>query len=231
MAKKPPKDAAPEKAQLVLTVDAQTMGAVDAGARIAAAMSGGGVVAVILPRFDMDGPTYDSAVTTLVPFIQEAGAAALLDGVEASQTMGRIDADGLLVEAKGESWVDDVLDLLDRANGQRSIGLYGQFSRDSALTAGDVAPDMIHLGPLARDIKPEPHAKNLVLAEWWAQMIEVPCLIAAGNSLESVSDAVATRAEFVVLSQAVFGAEDPAAAVAKALNMIEAEGPELEFAD
>ncbi|MEM1366349.1 MAG: thiamine phosphate synthase [Pseudomonadota bacterium] len=231
MANTQAKDAVPEKAQLVLTVDEATVGAADARARVEAALTGGGVAAVILPRFDMDGPAYDTLAASLVPVIQQAGAAAILDGLEASQAMGRIDADGLLVEAKGQSWVEDTLDLLDRFGGQRSIGLYGQFSRDSALTAGDVAPDMIHLGPLARDIKPDPHAKNLVLAEWWAQMIEVPCLIAAGNSLESVKDAAATRSEFVVLSQAVFGAPDPAAAVAQALTIIEAEGPELEFAD
>ncbi|MEO0497126.1 MAG: thiamine phosphate synthase [Pseudomonadota bacterium] len=231
MAKTKAKNTAPEKAQLVLTIDAATMQAGDVDDRLAACLAGGPVAAVILPRFDLDGPAYDHLVSALVPTVQAAGAAALLDGLEASQIMGRIDADGLLVEAKGQSWVEDTLDLLNRFGGQRSIGLYGQFSRDSALTAGDVAPDMIHLGPLARDIKPQPHAKNLMLAEWWAQMIEVPCLIAAGNSLESVGDAAATRAEFVVLSQAVFQAPDPAKAVASALETIQSEGPELEFAD
>ncbi|MEO0635063.1 MAG: thiamine phosphate synthase [Pseudomonadota bacterium] len=220
-----------EKAQLILTVDAQTILASDRAERVRQAVAAAPVAAVILPRFDLSTPDYDDMAKEMVPVVQATGVAALLDGLDASQTMGRLDADGLLIEAKGPSWVDDTLELLDRVKGQRSIGLYGQFSRDSALTAGDIGPDMIHLGPLARDIKPEPHAKNLVLAEWWAQMIEVPCLIAAGNALESVVEAAATHAEFVVLSQAVFGSEDPAETVLRAVKMIEAEGPELDFAE
>lgn len=220
-----------EKARIVLTIDQETLSAGNASENVGNALESGAVAAVILPRFDLSVPVYGEICAKLIPIIQESGAAALLDGLEASQIMGRLDADGLLIQAKGENWVDDTLELLERVDGERSIGVYGNFDRDSALSVGDIRPDLIHFGPLARDIKPEPHAKNIKLAEWWAQMIEVPCLIPAGNSLETLSEALATRAEFVVLSKAVFSSASPSTAVNDALTIIEQVGPVLEFED
>jgi thiamine-phosphate pyrophosphorylase len=220
-----------ERAQLVLTLDsAHAHGDVRKSVDvIAQALAQGNVAAVILPRFDLNEAAYAEACANWVPAIQAAGAAALLDGVASSQILGRLNADGLLVEVRGQEWIEDALDLVQRMQGNKIIGIYGNLDRDNALTAGDIGPDLVHFGPLARDIKPEPHAKNLKLAEWWASMIEVPCLIPAGNSLESIMEASQTRAEFIVLSSAVFSADDPSGAVRDALELIANNGPVLEF--
>ena len=74
-------------------------------------------------------------------------------------------------------------------------------------------PDYLFFGRLGGDIADEPHRKNLAMGEWWAEIVEIPCIVMAGAAVESVADAAGTRAEFVAVSAAVFA--NPAEAGAK----------------
>ena len=65
-------------------------------------------------------------------------------------------------------------------------------------------PDYIFFGKIGGDIKPEAHPKNLALAEWWASMVEVPCIVMGGTDPQSALAVAETGAEFVALCQAVF---------------------------
>jgi thiamine-phosphate pyrophosphorylase len=49
--------------------------------------------------------------------------------------------------------------------------------RHKALEIGEVQPDYIFFGKIGGDIKPEAHPKNVALAEWWASMVEIPCIV------------------------------------------------------
>ncbi|MBN9037429.1 MAG: thiamine phosphate synthase, partial [Rhizobiales bacterium] len=81
------------------------------------------------------------------------------------------------------------------------------------------------------DTKPEPHSRNLSLGRWWAEMIEIPCIVLGGSDVASVRDVAATGAEFVALSQAVFGeGANPAAAVAQTNALLDAQAPRFEAA-
>ena len=220
-----------EKAQLVLILPraVMEMAPQDAATRVQRAVQSGEVAAVLVPRYDLEAHTYKAVSEAVIPTIQAGGSAALLDGMEATQDMGRLNADGHLIEANGNSWVEDTLDLLQRFDGEKMIGLYGAFSRDTALTAGDIQPDVVIFGPLGGDIKPEPHKKNTKIAQWWAEMVEVPCVVPAGNTLESVVETSQTGADFVGLSRAIFEADDAAKAVASACQLIAEHGPELRY--
>ena len=59
-------------------------------------------------------------------------------------------------------------------------------------------------------------------------MVEIPCIIQAGNTLESIPEAAVTRAEFVALGTAVFGADDPSAAIREANRLLDAHAPRFE---
>jgi thiamine-phosphate pyrophosphorylase len=76
--------------------------------------------------------------------------------------------------------------------------------RHSALSIGEAQPDYVIFGSINGDIKPEPHSKNIALAEWWADMIEIPCLLMGGTSIAFVEEMAQTRAEFIAFSKAVF---------------------------
>ena len=85
------------------------------------------------------------------------------------------------------------------------VGAGGIKTRDDALELGELRPDYVFFGRFGYDNKPEPHARNLGLAAWWASMVEIPCVLLGGASLGSVEEAAATGAEFVALSAAIFG--------------------------
>ena len=69
-------------------------------------------------------------------------------------------------------------------------------------------PDYLFFGRFGYDNTPDPHPRNLMLGRWWAEMIEIPCIVLAGSAIESVEPVAATGAEFVALSSAVFADGD-----------------------
>mgnify|MGYP005829166879 FL=1 len=61
------------------------------------------------------------------------------------------------------------------------------------------------------------------MGEWWAEIVELPCIVLAGSDIESVVEAAATRAEFIALSAAVFARPETAGEmVARANALIDA---------
>ena len=42
------------------------------------------------------------------------------------------------------------------------------------------------------------------MAQWWAEIVEVPCIVLGGRDVETLGDAAETGAEFIALSAAVF---------------------------
>ena len=109
------------------------------------------------------------------------------------------------------------------------VGAGGAKTRDDALQLGEERPDYIFFGRFGYDAKPEPHPRNLSLGAWWAQMIEIPCIVMAGSDLSSIEAVAATGAEFVALSSAVFGdGADARAAVADANALLDERAPRFE---
>lgn len=194
----------------------------NAVADVEAALSGGDVASVIVPMGDMSETKYRVHAIKLVSIIQAAGAAAILVGD--TQVLGRNEADGLFI-ATG---VEDLIEGLEKFSPKKIIGFGGVKDRHQAMIAGDIGPDFVFFGKLNGDIKPEPHRKNIALAEWWSQLISIPCVVMAGSDLNSVIDIAENRADFVALSLAVFDNEDgPKAAVSQANALLEKYAPSL----
>lgn len=184
----------------------------DAEARMRAALSGGDIASVLIDPAGRDAAAFQRFAEMLVPIVQEAGAAAIV--VDDSRTAGRVKADGLHLtggdlEALGEA--------VSSFRPKMIVGGSGFETRHDALDAGERMPDYILFGRIGGDADPEPHRKSLALAEWWAPIVEIPCILLAGGDLSTLEDAAATGSEFIGLSRAVFGeGVDPAAAVAAA---------------
>ena len=171
---------------------------------VADALRGGDVASVILPQYGLDDATFQKHAELIVPAIQEAGAAALIAGD--SRVAGRARADGLHVTGS----VEELSDAIDHHAPKLIVGGGKAADRHAALEVGEVRPDYIFFGKLDGDIKPEAHPKNLDLAEWWASMIEIPCIVMGGSDPASAVAVAETGAEFVALHLAVFA--DPSAA-------------------
>ncbi|WP_292327114.1 thiamine phosphate synthase, partial [Mesorhizobium sp.] len=113
--------------------------------------------------------------------------------------------------------------------GRMMVGVGGAKTRDDALALGEARPDYIFFGRFGYDNKPEPHPRNLSLGQWWAEMIQIPCIVMAGSDLASVEAVAATGAEFVALSSAVFAdGIDPRGAIAAANALLDETAPRFE---
>lgn len=189
------------------------------------ALGAGDMASVILTAGEMDEQQFQRHCADLVPLIQNHDCAALIG--EDTQIMGRVSADGVLVEKPGTTYRDTIA----RFSPQRIVGLGGIRERHRALEIGEANPDFVFFGKSDGDIRPDPHPKNLALAQWWAEMVEIPCVVMAGTSLESVIECAATGADFVAVNLAVFSHVDgPAAAIEKANGLLDAHAPLFDLA-
>ncbi|SOC36955.1 thiamine-phosphate diphosphorylase [Rhizobium subbaraonis] len=187
------------------------------------ALRGGDVASVILPQYGLEDGQFQKHAEAIVPVIQQAGAAALIAGD--TRVAGRARADGIHIagglEALGEA--------IEKFSPKLIVGAGGAKERHAALEIGDLAPDYIFFGKFDGDIKPEAHPKNLALAEWWASMIEVPCIVMGGADPQSALAVAETGAEFVALCRAVFDEPANAAQVVASVNaLLDEKAPRFE---
>ncbi|WP_027231253.1 thiamine phosphate synthase [Phyllobacterium sp. UNC302MFCol5.2] len=189
---------------------------------LASALSGGDVASVLLPPYDVDEAQFQTLAEAAVPVIQNAGAAAIIVGN--TQVAGRVKADGLHIEGPATA----IADAVSRFSPKLIVGTGNVKNRHTALEMGEAQPDYVLFGKIGADTKPEAHPRNIELADWWAGMIEIPCIIQAGNNLESIVDAVSTGAEFIALGAAIFEGNNPESAIREANRLLDQHAPRFE---
>lgn len=178
------------------------------------ALKGGDVASVIIPQYGLSDAEFQVHAETLVPVVQKAGAAALIAGD--SRVAGRAKADGLHIDGP----LADVADAAEKYMPKLIVGAGRVADRHQALEIGDLGPDYVFFGKLDGDIKPEAHPKNLALGEWWASMVEIPCIVMGGSDAQSALSVAECGAEFVALSKAVFSEPARAAAIVAEVNAV-----------
>jgi thiamine-phosphate pyrophosphorylase len=187
------------------------------------ALKGGDVASVIVPSYGRSDADFQKQAELLVPVIQNAGAAALIAGD--SRVAGRAKADGLHIDGPAS----DVADAVEKFAPKLIVGAGRVADRHQALEVGDATPDYVFFGKIGGDIKPEPHPKNLALGEWWASMVEIPCIVMGGTDPSSVLAVAGTGAEFAALSTAVFSEPGRAAIVVAEVNaLLDEKAPRFE---
>lgn len=207
----------PNRCRLVLTAsDAEI-----AADRVVEALAGGDVASLILVQRGEDA-AFQSYAEAIVPAAQARGVAVIIAGD--TRIAGRVGADGIHLDAS-KSAVDEAV---RRHAGRLIVGAGGAKTRHDALELGEAQPDYLLFGRFGYDRDPEPHPRNLDMAEWWAGIVNIPCIVQAGSAMESVAACAATGAEFVAVSTAVFGATDPRGAVAAANALLDETAPRFE---
>jgi thiamine-phosphate pyrophosphorylase len=191
--------------------------------RVLAALEGGDVASLILPQWGMDDDALQKFAETIVPAAQAAGVAVMVAGDP--RIAARAKADGIHIETNRKS----LEEVIDKHQAKLMVGTGGVTTRDDALELGEARPDYMFFGRFGYDSKPEPHPRNLKLGGWWAEMVQLPCIVLGGSDLESVVAVAATGADFVALSAAVYGdGGDPAAAVKRANELLDERAPRFE---
>ena len=213
---------APNRCRIVLIAPAgETPEAFEA--RLRKAITGGDIASLILPANGMDEASFQAFAQRVVPTAQAAGIAVII--VEDTRIAGRVGADGLHLDGTRKA----LEEAIENYQPKMMVGVGGARTRDEALELGEARPDYIFFGRFGYDTKPEPHNRNLSLGAWWAEMIEIPCIVMAGSDIASVEAVGATGAEFVALSSAVFGdGVDPEDAIRRANAILDETAPRFE---
>ena len=132
-----------------------------------------------------------------------------------TRVAGRAKADGVHVAGGG---AEALAEAVERFSPKLIVGGGNAKTRHAALELGEARPDYVFFGKVDGDIKPEAHPRNLELAQWWAALVEIPCVVMGGTDPMSALEVAATGAEFVALRTAVFGQEGAAATVVAEVN-------------
>jgi len=184
-------------------------------ARLREALAAGDVAAVLIAA----SPATDAAAREIVAIVQSAGAAALIP--DDTRLADRLNADGVHVSGG----IDALRAAVDSLRPRRIVGAGNLSARHAAMQAGEVEPDYVFFGRPHGDTHDMPHPKALELAEWWSDLLELPAVIMAGCSIDSVTTAAATGADFVALHDAVWShPEGAGAAVRQAMMALERNG-------
>jgi thiamine-phosphate pyrophosphorylase len=176
-----------------------------------------------MPQYGLDDSAFQKHAEKLVPVIQDAGAAALLAGD--SRVVGRTKADGLHLTGPAA----EISEAVDKYADKLIVGGGNATDRHHALEIGEERPHYIFFGKLDGDIKPEAHPKNVALGEWWASMIEIPCIVMGGTDPASALVVAEAGVEFVALRLAVFGDPSQAPSIVAQVNaLLDEKAPRFE---
>jgi thiamine-phosphate pyrophosphorylase len=214
---------APNRCRLVLILPREATP--ETGASLVAdAIDGGDVASLIIPVDERDEATLQRLGEVVVPICHARGVAVMIEND--TRIAGRIKADGVHLETGAA----DIGEQIEHLEGRLLVGAGGIKTRDEALDLGEVEPDYVFFGRFGYDNKPEAHSRNLKLAEWWAEMLSLPCIVLGGSDPASAVAVANTGADLVAMTSAVFGGDngDPRAAVAAINALLDEQAPRFE---
>ena len=95
------------------------------------------------------------------------------------------------------------------------IGRTCHDSRHLAMQAGEDGADYVAFGAFYETTtKPSHYRPEPTILSWWSALFEVPCVAIGGITPVNAVPLIGAGADFIAVCQAVFGASDPATAVA-----------------
>jgi thiamine-phosphate pyrophosphorylase len=145
-----------------------------------------------------------SRIKTLVPAVQNSGAALLLDGHV--ELVARAGADG--AHLNGIAAMEDAMPSLKP---DRIAGVGGLATRHDSMAAGEAGADYVLFGePDAKGQRPSSEAIAERL-QWWEELFEPPCVGFAVSRKEAIEFAAA-GADFILVGDFIWA--DPRGAKA-----------------
>lgn len=191
--------------------DPATLSALESA--LAGVTTGHGIDAVLIGA-GMTERDAMAAAGDQVALVQSHGAAAII--VNHSAVAGRTGADGVHVETGPV----DIKAATQTFKPDRIVGAGNLKTRHAAMEAGSEDIDYVLFGRLRGDTHPQPHPKAVKLAEWWADLMKVPVVLLAGNSIAAL-DNLPRSIDFVALDRALWEFPGgPAAALKRARSLL-----------
>src|SRR5215213_2031355 len=176
--------------------------------RLRAALGAAPVAAFQLRVKDVDEHQLARLAEPLQRICADHGTAFIVnDSVALAKRLG---ADGVhLGQSDGD--VREARALLGQA---AQIGRTCHDSRHLAMEAGEAGADYVAFGAFYETTtKPSHYRPHPSILSWWSALFEIPCVAIGGITPDNARPLIDAGADFVAVCQAVWGAEDPAAAV------------------
>ena len=178
--------------------------------RLKAALAGGPVAAFQLRVKDIDAHELARLAEPLLRICADHDVAFIVnDSVSMAKRLG---ADGVHLGQKD----GDIREARAVLGPSVQIGRTCHDSRHLAMEAGEAGADYVAFGAFYETTtKPSDYRPVPALLSWWASLFEVPCVAIGGITPDNAAPLIAAGADFVAVCQAVWGKDDPAAAVAR----------------
>ncbi len=182
---------------------------------LAAALDAGEVAAVQLRLKDVSDSILQKTVDRLRPIVQSRDVAFLLN--DRPDLAVKLGCDGAHVgqtDTKAPAARKILKDL--------TLGVTCHGSRHLAMQAGEDGADYVAFGAFyPTTTKAPPEMAELEVLEWWARMMEIPCVAIGGITAANCAPLVKAGADFLAVVGAVWGHPDgPAAGVKEMLAAI-----------
>jgi thiamine-phosphate pyrophosphorylase len=117
----------------------------------------------------------------------------------------RLKADGVHL-GQDDGSVREAREALGR---EAQIGVTCHASRHLAMEAGEAGADYVAFGSFfPSSTKPSEHRPDAELLTWWSGLMEIPCVAIGGITPDNCAPLVEAGADFLAVSQAVWGGDE-----------------------
>jgi thiamine-phosphate pyrophosphorylase len=183
---------------------------------LASALDAGDVAAVQLRLKDVPDDALQRTIDQLRPIVQSRGVAFLLN--DRPELAVKTGCDGAHV---GQT--DMKAPAARKILKELTLGVTCHGSRHLAMQAGEDGADYVAFGAFYPTATKEPPAMaELETLEWWAKMMELPCVAIGGITAANCAPLVKAGADFLAVVGAVWNhPESPAAGVRAMVKAIE----------
>lgn len=176
--------------------------------RLKAALEPGLATAFQLRVKDMDEHELARLAQPLQAICAEADVAFIVN--DSMALARRLGADGVhLGQQDG-----DIREARAMLGPSAQIGKTCHDSRHLAMEAGEAGADYVAFGAFyPTTTKPSHYRPDPSILSWWSALFEIPCVAIGGITADNARPLVEAGADFLAVCQAVWGADDPGAAV------------------
>jgi thiamine-phosphate pyrophosphorylase len=176
--------------------------------RLKAALEPGIAAAFQLRVKDVEEHALARLAEPLQAICAEAGVAFIVN--DSMALAKRLGADGVhLGQSDG-----DIREARALLGPGAQIGKTCHDSRHLAMEAGEAGADYVAFGAFyPTTTKPSHYRPDPSVLSWWSAVFEIPCVAIGGITPDNAKPLVEAGADFLAVCQAVWGREDPAAAV------------------
>ncbi|MES2121075.1 MAG: thiamine phosphate synthase [Pseudomonadota bacterium] len=176
--------------------------------RLKAALAPGLAAAFQMRVKDIDEHQLARLAEPLQRICADAGVAFIVN--DSMALAKRLGADGVhLGQSDG-----DIREARALLGPDAQIGKTCHDSRHFAMEAGDAGADYVAFGAFyPTTTKPSHYRPPPAILSWWSSLFEIPCVAIGGIMPDNAQPLVDAGADFIAVVQAVWGKDDPEAAV------------------